>query len=160
VDGHPRNFGATGKNFSTHHAGEGIWTFRGDGTGTVKATSVSIVPPPATSAGGYPSFPADFHSDTHSFSFTYTVNDDGTWTPALVAGSFSGTFLRGPRTGQTYTIDKLTGVGLIGKNAMTLTIASVEPIVQTLSYSNGDVWPRVCAGSSVLIKLDDDGGGD
>jgi hypothetical protein len=139
--------------FSNSFSVEGVRTFSGTGTGTVKGTSVSIAPPP-TPSGPFPSFPPDASSDTFSYNFTYTVNADGSWTSAMVAGSFTGTFLTGPRTGQTYSIDQIPPIdGLIEEDGLTLIGAHITTAVETVSYQNGNVWPRVCHRSRVFIKL-------
>ena len=89
---------------------------------------------------------------------------DGSWKADLVPGSFAITFLTGGRAGQTATIDKVSLIGLIGAGAKVLTAATVAPIVETVTYSNGDAWPRICHRSRVLVKMlsgdDDDHGGD
>ena len=54
------------RNFSRSLSVEGIRTFNGDGTGTVKGTAVDITVPPSTGLGA--------GSGDFSFSFTYTVN--------------------------------------------------------------------------------------
>ena len=139
--------------FSNSFSVEGVRTFSGTGTGTVKGTSVSIAPPP-TPSGPFPSFPPDAGSDSFSYNFTYTVNADGSWTSAMVAGSFTGTFLTGPRTGQTYSIDQIPPInGLIEEDGLTLIGAHLTTAVETVTYSNGNVWPRVCHRSRVFIKL-------
>jgi len=104
-------------------------------------------------------------SDDFSFSFTYTVNGDGSRTSSMVAGSYSGTFTNGPRTGQTYFVDQIPPVtGIISEDGQTLIAAHTIPVVETNTYSNGDVWPAICHRSRVFIKLrggdDDDHGGD
>jgi hypothetical protein len=141
--------------FSNSFSVEGIRTFNGNGTGTVKGTTVSIAPPPTPmTAGTFPSFPPDAGSDTFSYNFTYTVNADGSWTSAMVAGSFTGTFVTGPRTGQTYSIDQIPPIdGLIEEGGLTLIGAHVTTQVETVTYSNGNIWPRVCHRSRVYIKL-------
>jgi hypothetical protein len=152
-----------GRTFSRSFAVEGIRHFNGDGTGTVKATEVGIVPPPTPQPPGAPSFAPSASSGTFSYSFTYTVNNDGSWSTDLVPGSFLQTFLTGPRTGQTSSIDTLSFVGLIGEGAKVLTLAQVEPVVEIATFSNGDAWPRICHRSRVLVKMqagDDGHGGD
>ena len=73
--------------FSDSFSVEGIRTFNGDGTGTVKGTAVSITvrptpgPPPAI-----PAFPAAASSADFSFSFTYTVDGQGGWSATMVPG--------------------------------------------------------------------------
>jgi len=144
-----------GKVFSFSSSVEGIQTFNGDGTGTVNGTvvSISVPPTPGPAGSGYPSFPPSASSNTFSASFTSKALADDTFTVVFVPGSFLGTFLTGPRTGQTYTIDNPPLTGLIGKDKKMLTLASVEPTIEIQTHSNGDVWPRICHRSRVLIKL-------
>jgi hypothetical protein len=148
------------RQFMTSFSAEGIRTFNGNGTGTVTGTTVSITEPPTP---GHPGpytcvgcFPPGASSQTFSFQFTYTVNNDGTWTTQMVPGTFTGTVLTGPRTGQTFTntIPPLTG--LIGKERGSLTVASVTPAIETIVFSNGDSIPRICHRSRVLVKMKND----
>jgi hypothetical protein len=83
------------------------------------------------------------------------INSDDTFDTQMV-GPITGTFLSGPRTGQTSSFDRPPLTGLISKNGDTLTLASVVPAVETVTFSNGDVWPRVCHRSRVLFKMDKD----
>jgi hypothetical protein len=146
--------------FSVSFNVQGIWTFHGDGTGTIMdhhgpswtimATTVSIGHPPQ-----FPSFKPGASSNKYSASFAYTVQNDGTFT-AQISG-LSGTFLTGGRTGQTFTVDAIGVTGLIGANAKTLTFGSVQPAVETMRFSNGDVFPRICHRAHVLVKLSGDG---
>jgi hypothetical protein len=141
--------------FSTSDSVEGVRIFNADGTGTVKGTTISMSERPTPGPTGYPSFPTAATSNTFSASFTYKVNSDDTFEVAL-AGPLTGTILTGPRTGQTFTIDTIPLMGLINKNGDTLTVASVVPTVETVTFSNGDVWPRICHRSRVLTKMDKD----
>jgi hypothetical protein len=138
--------------FSNPGSSEGIYSLDGHGNGTAKWTTVGVNPPPSSNAG----------SSAVSYSFTYTVNGDGSWKTDSVPGSFIITFLTGGRVGQTATIDKVPLVGLIGEGAKVLTLAAVEPTVETATYSNGDVQPRICHRSRVLVKMqsDDNHGGN
>jgi hypothetical protein len=142
-----------------HHqfAIEGIRHFNGDGTGSVKASSVGFVPPPTPGAPGPFNLPGTFppSADAHTFSFdfTYTVNGDGSFDTQLVPGSFQGTFTAGPRTGQTFTIDRISLTGLISNEAKTLTLASVTPEIETVTFSNGDIHQEICHRSRVLIWM-------
>lgn len=146
-----------GKVFSHSHSVEGIRTFNGDGTGTVKGTSVNITVPPTPQPPGYPSFPPGASSSNFTFSFTYTVNGDGSFSATMVPGSYTETFLTGGRAGQTATVDAIPPVvGLISQDGATLILAHITPKVETVTYSNGDVWPQICHRSRVLIKLQDD----
>jgi len=130
---------------------EGIRTFNGDGTGTFKSTSVSINPPPT------PGFLPGASSSNSSASFTYKVNADGSFTVTNAPGTDKGTVLTGPRKGQTFTVDNVpTATGLISENGKTLTTAGLTPGVETITYSNGNVYYRICHRSRVYIKLDID----
>ncbi len=134
--------GSFGQSFTT----EGIRTFNGDGTGTVEGSSMGITIPANVHSAG---------SDDFSFSFTYTVNDDGSWTSDVI-GVETGTIKRGPRAGQTFTISNApTSTGMISRNAGTLTLATLDPTVEVITFSNGDVHKRICHRSRVLIKLPD-----
>jgi hypothetical protein len=144
-----------GKSFSHSFSVEGIRTFNGNGTGSVKGTGVTItVPPtPGPAGSGYPTFPPSASSENFSYNFTYVVNADGSWTANMVPGSYNGQILTGPRTGQTYTVDSIpTFEGLIGVGALTLTAAHTTTAVEIHTFSNGDVWPMICARSRVFIK--------
>jgi hypothetical protein len=158
--------------FSQSHAVEGIRTFHEDGTGIVKGTSIGITvrptpgPPPAD-----PSFAPGAGSSNFSYKFTYTVNGDRSWTAKMVAGTYAESFVYGGRAGQTATVDAIPPItGLISQDGKTLILVADPtdpsgafiPTVETVTYSNGDVWPQICHRSRVLIKLDDDdhrGGG-
>jgi hypothetical protein len=132
--------------FSSHSFSvQGVRTFKGDGTGTVAGTAVEITPPP---------FPnPEASSETFFFKFTYTVAKDGTITTDLVPGSYLGTFLTGPRTGQTYQIDKFSLSGMASNDNKVLTLATGTTEVETHTFSNGDVRPEICHRSRVLIWL-------
>jgi hypothetical protein len=145
-----------------HHqfAVEGIRKFREDGTGTARATTVGFTPPPTPGAPPpfdptLGEFPPSAHGATFSFAFTYTVLSDDTFTTNIVPGTFLGKFFAGPRTGQTFTIDTIPATGLIGADKKVLTLASVQPIVETVTYSNGDVHQRICHRSRVLVRMND-----
>jgi hypothetical protein len=139
------------RTFSTTGSVEGIRVFNGDGTGTIKATEVEVLPPTPVAAGstGTPPVP-DASTATFSFSFTYTVNNDGTFSTQLVPGTFLGTFVQGPRTGQTFTVDNIQLTGLLTNENKVLTLASTQAAVETVTYSTGEVRQRVCHRSRVL----------
>ena len=55
---------------------------------------------------------------------------------------------------QPTTVDAIPPVtGMISRDGKTLTAAHLEPIVETHTYSNGDVWPEICHRSRVFIAL-------
>lgn len=146
--------GPTSSAFSNSFSVQGIRTFNGDGTGTVKGTSVSITIRPTPGPTGYPHFPASASVENFSYTFTYTVDNDGGWTATTDQNSFSGTFIAGPRTGQTVTIDRIPQFsGLISNDGKTLIGSHTDAVKETLTFSNGDVFPRICHRSRVFIKL-------
>ena len=146
--------------FTRSFSVEGIRTFNGNGTGTVKGTAVGIIGRPTPGPGGYPNFPPSASSGDFSFSFTYTVDGNGGWTATMVPGSYTETFTAGPRTGQTATVDAIPPVtGMISQDGKALIAAHVTPAVEVHSYSNGDVYPEICHRSRVFIKLQN-GDGD
>jgi hypothetical protein len=166
---------AAGNSFSHSNAVEGIRTFNGDGTGTVVGTSVGITvrPTPGPAPVGIPSFPPAAGSAKFKYQFTYTVNGDGSWTATMVPGSYTETFVTGPRAGQTAMVNLPQVTGLISQDGKTLilvadpTIAPPDPNagafvpqVETVIYSNGDVDPQICHRSWVLIKLGNGKGGN
>ena len=133
-----------GGTFGQSFAVEGIRTFNGDGTGTVKGSSMGITFPAANEGAG---------SDDFKFSFKYVVNSDGSWTSTVV-GNVTGTVNTGPRAGQTFTVSNLPDfTGLSSQNNSTLTAATLTPTIETVTYSNGDVHYRICHRSRVLISL-------
>jgi hypothetical protein len=138
------NFTPTDGSFGQSFTVEGIRTFNGDGTGTVKGSSMGITIPANVNSAG---------SDDFSFSFTYSVNDDDTWT-SNVTGVETGTIKTGPLAGQTFTITHSPpSTGMISRNASTLTLATLDPTVEIVTFSNGDVHKRICHRSRVFIKL-------
>jgi len=142
------------QNFSRSFSVEGIRTFNGDGTGTVKGTAVGITVRPTPGPNGFPHFPPSAGTADFSFSFTYTVDGDGGWTSTMVPGSYTQTFLTGPRAGQTSTVDAIPPIsGMISQDGKTLIAAHTTTDVETHTYSNGDVWPEICHRSRVFIAL-------
>lgn len=132
---------------------EGTRTFNGNGTGTFANRDASVNPPPTPPTA----FLASASSSEGSASFTYTVEDD-TFTTQNVPGTDKGTVLSGPRRGQTFTIEGIPpSTGLISANGRTLTTSILNPGVETITYSNGDIIHRICERSRVYIKLDNDG---
>ena len=142
------------QNFSRSFSVEGIRTFNGDGTGTVKGTAVGISVRPTPGPNGFPHFPPSAGSGDFSFSFTYTVDGQGGWTATMVPGSYSETFTSGPRAGQTGTVDAIPPIsGMISQDGKTLIAAHLDAVVETRRFSNGDVWPEICHRSRVFIAL-------
>jgi hypothetical protein len=133
--------------FTFSSSTQGIRTFHGDGTGTAQSRSVSITHPDTPVTLGSAS-----SSDTNTESFTYTVAPDRTVT--VVSGPVTGTELTGTRVGQTFTIASFPVLtGRIALDRKSLTLATEEPSVEVVTFSNGDVHDRICHRSRILLKL-------
>jgi hypothetical protein len=146
--------GSPSASFNRSFSVEGIRTFNGDGTGTVKGTAVGVTDRPTPGPNGFPHFPPSADSADFTYSFTYTVDGNGGWTSTMVPNSYTETFTSGPRTGQTATVDAIPPIsGMISGDGKTLTGAHLTPAVETHTYSNGDVWPQICHRSRVFIQL-------
>lgn len=126
---------------------QGVRTFNGDGTGTLHGRSVSVTHSdnPFQSGGAT--------SNNFQASFTYNVAPDRTFTSEL-NGPLTGTFLTGTRAGQTFaTTNFPVFAGIISQDHKSLTLAHPEPTVEVQTFSNGDVQPRICHRSRVLLRL-------
>jgi hypothetical protein len=124
-----------------------VWTFNGDGTGTLQGRSVGVTHPdtPVTLGGG--------SSNDFQASFTYNVAPDRTVTTEL-NGPLTGTIFTGIRAGQTFRTDNFppfTGMAALGNKSLTLT--SHDPIVEVQTFSDGSVTHRICHRSRVLFRL-------
>jgi len=124
---------------------EAVWTFNAGGAGTVSGRVVGISSPSTgTSLGGAGS--ADF-----AVEFTWTLAA-GVMTVNL--SSVTGEQLTGGRAGQTFTVTGVpTLTGRISGDGRSITLSHDTPAVETISYSNGDVHPRICNRSRVLVRL-------
>jgi hypothetical protein len=131
--------------FSLH----GVATFDGQGSGTIKGRFVLI----SFAPGAPGSFSANTaHADVVG-SFTFEVAPDGTVTTTSEA--FNATVLSGPRTGQTNTNSGFSLKGRASHNRHSIALATDEPQIETVAFSNGDVQERVCHRSQSLIRTDD-----
>jgi len=123
-----------------------VWTFNGDGTGTATGRSVGVASPQAngTGLGGAGS------SDLSSV-FTWTL---AAGVMTVNFSSVTGEQLTGGRAGQTFTITNLpTMTGRMSGDGRSITLATDTPAVETISFSNGDVQPRICTRHRILLRL-------
>lgn len=120
-----------------------IYTFNGDGTGTVQARSVEI----------------DFSPTTEGFfdmlwNFTYEVADDGTITMDAVIGE---AFILDPSTGDRtlkYIGGTWSDTGRFSVDHKTIILGTLQPNVsQFLNLSNGKTFESKCNSSRVLIRV-------
>jgi hypothetical protein len=58
----------------------------------------------------------------------------------------------GPLAGQTLVIDKYVLQGHASRDGETVTLATPEPVVETISLSSGVSLPRICHRAVVLLK--------
>ena len=82
--------------------------------------------------------------------FTYTVDENGGFTVSLVPGTFLSTSVS-PVAGQIVSNDTLALAGLIGKNNSSLTIASVDPIVEKQTAVNFAFVPASVTGGAAIV---------
>ena len=124
----------------------GTITFNSNGTGSVVVdlgVGTSVPVPPGT----FTSTNSDVSSWTESHQFTYTVSG-GIITTQLVSGTYTQSFISGPRAGQTATQNVLNNVAYISSNGANYMSISNGTYVDTKTFSNGDVHPEVCTRSS------------
>ena len=170
------------KVFSHSNAVEGIRTFNGDGTGSVKGTSVGITVPPTPQPPGYPAFPPAAGSAV--FSYNFHLYGQRRW--QLDRQDGSGQLSRNvcdraaqyAKSGKPYQPDRHGrrnsaghGSDFAGRQdpdprrrpgnlARAYSTANgFTPTVETVTYSNGDVYPQICHRSRVLISLGNGRGG-
>ena len=156
------DFHATGPTWGEAFAEEGVRTFNGDGNGKQKFNALNITIP------GVDSLSPPVHVPPHASAahvvdqpFAYTIGDDGQW-GIQGHGSISGFVDKGPRAGQTFTILNIApAVGHMSTNAATLTLSTVTPVIETITYYDPSTNPptalktfnRICNRSSVEISL-------
>lgn len=130
----------------------GVRTFNGDGTGTLRAKIVGVQHPFALPTTPAPVFNrGGGQANDIESTFTYDVAPDLTLTIQTV--SLGGTATAGVRVGQTFSISGVPVFhGRIAEHLDGITLAHDEPAVETLSWSNGDVQPRICHRSRVLLE--------
>lgn len=137
---------------------EGVRTFNGDGTGTVTARVVSIGHPTALPASTFNPTPIFIRRGANSSdiqaAFTYQVAPDRT--VAVDNATLTGTTLTGPNAGQTFTITNFPLFsGYLSKDRRTLTLAHLDPAVETHTFSNNTSDERICHRSMILLQLKD-----
>jgi hypothetical protein len=136
--------------FGESFAEEGVRTFNGDGNGKQSFKALNIIIPA--------DHPGAASSEVTDQPFAYSVNGDGTWS-VPGNGSITGMVDTGPRHGQTFTIFPIgPSLGHISTNAATLTLSTVTPTIETITYSSPipdgyTTFYRICNRSSVEISL-------
>jgi hypothetical protein len=128
--------------------GQGTCTFNHDGTGEVRFTSVSTTDSPAASAGAT--------LTQTSYQHTYKITEDGAITIDVVPNTYVQTYLSGPYKGYHLSIDVLPLTGWVSADYKTMTIATPEPQVLTMTFKEFPVTVYgICHASFTLIRLSD-----
>ncbi len=126
---------------------QGVATFNGDGTGTLEGSGLGHVMD--GSPHGY--------SVQFSYDFTYTVAPNGKITLNMVAGTYNGTVLAGPRATQTFTIDEISLSGWASQDNKVLTLGTegtATPEIAAVTYSpTDDTVYQIGHASHVFIWL-------
>jgi hypothetical protein len=123
---------------------EGIYTFNGDGTGSAAEATLT------NTAGVIGSTT----TNNHTFTFKYVVRHDRSFSLTTDPGSFSGTITSGPNAGLTFSVEQLAPItGFIGIFAQTLTGASLDTPLETVTLSNGNTSQRRCQRSRAFVKV-------
>lgn len=128
--------------FDNAYTLSGTRTFNKGGKGTAEATGIVIA------NGETPSV----STTTQSWDYTYRMAGDKL-TAEMVPGSFSGTIDVGPRATQTFTVSGQPETGIISKSVKVNTFSPLAPTVETVTYSNTDVFHRICTFTEVLVYL-------
>jgi hypothetical protein len=123
---------------------EGMVQLQSDGTGTYSGTIVSIAEPPAE--------PPSASAGSFSGTLTYEIASDGAIHVETSAPT-TGTFTQGSRDGQTFSIDAIELDGHVGKNGDMITLATKDPMIETITYANGSDIERVCNRSYVAMEM-------
>jgi hypothetical protein len=128
----------------------GVITYNTNGTGNAEILlgmgNFMPIPP-----GNFDPTNSSASSYTITWQFTYTVSS-GIITTTMVNGSFMQKFLAGPRAGQTGTQDVMVNYAYISEDGNNFLALSSGPLIDTKTYSNGDVWPEVCTLSARGFK--------
>jgi hypothetical protein len=121
-----------------------VRTFNGDGTGTAVGRTVAIGHPAGFGGGGIGS--SDIVSE-----FTYEVGPDLIVTIHTV--SLTSTQRVGPRRGEVSTIENFPPfVGRISEDLGAMTLAHVDPQVETVHTAGRPDQQRICYRDRVLIR--------
>jgi hypothetical protein len=130
-----------------------------DGTGTGTFDEFAVTPlTPVTSSGYPPASGVSASSNTGTFSFTYTMADDGTLTVTFL--SLGGQVLSGPTKGAAFSLVPPQLTGRIGKDGKSMLLSSATPpTVETLYITNTPVFfDRICYRMRVFVPIHEDGG--
>jgi hypothetical protein len=80
----------------------------------------------------------------------YTVGSGDAVT--VTATNEKGKIFAGPAARQTFVVDKFVPAGYASSDGATVTLATPAPAIETIKFSTGEVRPRICHRSVVLLK--------
>jgi hypothetical protein len=130
------------ESWSASNSHQSVFVFNGDGTGTLRSEETGITPPPT------PGFVPSASSSESKGSFTYSTGFDGKI--SIFVKSVTGKVLTGPRKGQTFTTGGYALKGFSNETGNTVALSTTAPAVETITYSNGQSFPRICHRSTAL----------
>lgn len=81
-----------------------------------------------------------YHIHTGQNTISITVQDE------------FGSIVAGPRAGQTQVIDDFTVAGTVSADHKTIYWSTPDPVVENITYSNGQSYPRICHRATTLTK--------
>jgi hypothetical protein len=141
---------------------EGVYTFERDGTGSFKGLNhLSTLPYPVPNPNAPPptiTVPSSAGSANITYSFHYTVTDDGKITFTADPGTYAAEWKSGPSAGKTYHFDGLSRTGLIMPDGKTITLTGGAPNVMSVIAPFVDMPPTtqmIISSSMVLFYLRD-----
>ncbi len=143
-----------------------------DGTGTGTFDELVLAPlTPVISSSYPPASGVSASSATGTFSFTYTIADDGTLTVTFT--SLDGQLLTGPSAGFVFTLVRAGGIGgpppltgRISRDGKTVLLSSATPednatalsaAEETVQVKNGPSFQRICYRTRVFVSVHTDG---
>lgn len=107
-----------------------VYSFNGDGTGSISGRSIIANLNQPGSVG--PQSAGAISAADHVVPFTYSVADDRTLT--IIPGSSLNTFVAGPRTGQQNSTSGVPPqVGHVSADGKSIVFGSFDPAVETLT---------------------------
>ena len=128
---------------------EGLVIYRGDGTGEVRQTFVTIVPPPNP-------FGAAVSAGTISYSFTYTPEGDRAYRMSVKPGTFQGMLNAGPSAGEQFSIEGESRLFRVSDDRKKIAVAIDKPYIQKITFSGSPTpVPRICTSISNQSLIDE-----
>jgi hypothetical protein len=125
---------------------EGQVIYHGDGTGEVRLTFVTIVPPHAKpNEAAVSSDGSSVAAGTVEYSFTYAPEGEHTYRMAIKPGTHQGMLDAGPWAGQQFSIEGESRLIRVSDDRKKISAAIDKPYLQKITFSGSpQPFPRVC----------------